>query len=438
MAMRDLRTGIEQLRLTLAPPEGASVSDGQLLERFALARDEASFAALVHRHGRMVLGVCRRLLRHTQDAEDAFQATFLLLVRKAGSVVKRESVGSWLYGVAYRTALEASAANARRQARETLVCDPPHPSVAPTEVQDWRPMLDYELSRLPEKYRAAIVLCDLESRGRKEVARLLGLPEGTLSSRLAAGRRMLAERLTRRGLVFSGGALAAAITPGAASAHAPAALVWSTTKAATLVAAGQLAVVSTPAAALARGVLDSMFLAKMKLILGAVVLMTALGSGSVVYRAVAQAPAPEAKSLEALRLENELLKLNLNVVLEKVRAQENELRDLKGKIHAQAQNANWNVDKPLTPYQVILDPNQVILDPRQPGGRWITSIPLEYTLNQPQVSTNKAAAPVHKVDPAQEAEAALKALREAKDKEARQRALDALEKALKKAREGLK
>src|SRR3954469_4621622 len=117
MATNRLRTALGNLQLALAPHEG----DGQLLARFVACRDEAAFAALVRRHGPMVLGVCRRVLRHPQDAEDAFQATFLVLARKAGTVVKRESVGSWLYAVAYRTARQARTAQARRWAREKQV-----------------------------------------------------------------------------------------------------------------------------------------------------------------------------------------------------------------------------------------------------------------------------------------------------------------------------
>src|SRR5262249_23907846 len=197
--------------LKLLQQEGRGPTDGQLLGCFIATRDEASFAALVRRHGPMVLGVCRRVLHDFHAAEDAFQATFLVLACKAASVAKRESVGCWLYGTAYRTAMEARTMTARRRARERPMSDMPHPQVAPAEAQDWRPLLDRELSLLPEKYRAAIVLCDLEGRARKEAARLLKVPEGTLSSRLATGRQLLARRLARRGVALSGGALAVAL-----------------------------------------------------------------------------------------------------------------------------------------------------------------------------------------------------------------------------------
>src|SRR5438552_13817363 len=162
---------------------GENQTDGQLLARFVATRDEATFAALVRRHGPMVLGVCRRVLGHFHDAEDAFQATFLVLARKAASVCRRDSVSCYLHGVAYHTAMRAATAIARRRKRERQVDNMPHPAVAPPEAQDWLPLLDRELNRLPEKYRSAIVLCDLEGRMRREAARLLNIAEGTLSSR---------------------------------------------------------------------------------------------------------------------------------------------------------------------------------------------------------------------------------------------------------------
>ena len=198
-----LRKPLERLRRALAPDDTAGLGDAQLLARFVADRDQRAFAALVRRHGPLVLGVCRRLLRHQQDAEDCFQAAFLVLARRAGSVRQRASLASWLYGVAYRVARDAASAIARRRSRERQVERMPHPEVPPQEPQDWRPLLDQELMALPEKFRAAVVLCDLEGRTRKEAACVLKIPEGTLSSRLAAGRRLLAQRLTRRGLAHT-------------------------------------------------------------------------------------------------------------------------------------------------------------------------------------------------------------------------------------------
>src|SRR6516165_2557004 len=176
------------LRIRVAPAlrpagtsgDGAELTDGEFLDQFLTRHDEAAFEALVRRHGPMVLGVCRRILGDAHDAEDAFQATFLVLVRRAASVVPREQVGNWLYGVAYRTALEAKRVAARRRAREKQVNDMPHPTVGPEECwRDLQPLLDRELNRLPDKYRVPVVLCDLEGRTRKEAARQLDLPEGT-------------------------------------------------------------------------------------------------------------------------------------------------------------------------------------------------------------------------------------------------------------------
>src|SRR5581483_9321050 len=180
---------IRRLRLSQGREGGAGPTDAELLERFLASRDETAFEALVRRHGPMVLGVCRRILRDSHDAEDAFQATFLVLVRKAASVVPREQLGNWLYGVAYRTALKARTARARRRRHERRA----HalPAAAPAgESLDLRPLLDQHLERLPAAYRAAVVLCDLEGRTKREAARQLGVPEGTLSSRLARGRAL--------------------------------------------------------------------------------------------------------------------------------------------------------------------------------------------------------------------------------------------------------
>jgi RNA polymerase sigma factor (sigma-70 family) len=175
------------------------VSDGQLLEQFVRHSNGVAFAALVARHGQMVLGVCRRVLRNHQDAQDAFQATFLVLVRKADSLRNPDLLANWLYGVAYRTAQQARARAARRRhhEREAAFMFAPATS-SEMERQELRELLDKELYELPEKYRAPLVLCYLEGKTNQEAAELLGWPPGSMSARLARGREMLRDRLAGR------------------------------------------------------------------------------------------------------------------------------------------------------------------------------------------------------------------------------------------------
>ncbi len=297
MASDSLSSVLQRLGEATLRQGGGDLTDGQLLERFVAGRSEAAFAALAHRHGPMVLGVCRRLLRHEQDAEDAFQATFLVLARRAAAVRPRELVGHWLYGVAYRTALDARSAAARRRARERQVTAMPEPEApAADALPDLRPLLDQELSRLPEKYRVPVVLCELEGKSRKEVARLLKLPEGTLSSRLAAARKMLAGRLSRRGLAVTGAAVAAVLAVPSAQAGVPGPLLASTVQAATLFAAGAATTAVVPAlvATLTQGVLKAMLLTRLKSI---TLVLLALGlfgaaTGMLVLPRLDAQPAP--------------------------------------------------------------------------------------------------------------------------------------------------
>lgn len=268
------------LRRAVLLENGGGLSDGQLLDGFVRQRDEAAFEALVRRHGPMVLGVCRRITGHEPDAEDAFQAAFLVLVRRAASIVPRENVGNWLYGVAYRTALEVRKAMLRRRNKEkplTDILDPKAPSNA--ERQDLGELLDQELSRLPHKYRLPVVLCELEGRSRKEVARQLRLPEGTLSSRLAMARKMLAKRLMRRGISLSAGALTVALSSQEAATGVPTSLVSATVHTAMKVAEGMVpaTLVSANVLSLTHGVSKAMFLAKLKPT--AIVVLLALTAG---------------------------------------------------------------------------------------------------------------------------------------------------------------
>ncbi len=247
--------------------DGAALTDGQLLEHFLNRRDEGAFAALVRRHGPMVWGVCRRILRSHQDAEDAFQATFLVLVRRASSIVPREMVANWLYGVAYQTARKAGALAAKRKQRERQVVYMPESAEVETDLwPDLQPLLDQELSRLSDKYRAVIVLCDLEGKTRKEAARQLGVPEGTVAGRLARARKMLAKRLGRRGVALSGGLLATIVSR-AASAGVPASVTSNTIHAAGQLMAGSATAASaiTPQVGLlTEGVMKAMLVTKLK------------------------------------------------------------------------------------------------------------------------------------------------------------------------------
>lgn len=269
MAASKLSNVIQHIYRSTLPGWRDGMNGGALLDLYIAQRDESAFAGLVGLHGPMVLQVCRRVLGNLHDAEDAFQATFLVLARKAGSVRPSALVGNWLYGVAYRTALAARAVNNRRAMREKQVQEMPEAPFSPGDLwHGLQPLLDHEVNRLPDKYRAAVVLCELEGRSRKDVADHLGIPEGTLSSRLAAARKMLADRLTRRGVALSVGALSAVLAQQTApAACVPSALAISTTKAATLFAAGLAtteALVSAKAIALAKGTMTAMFISKLK------------------------------------------------------------------------------------------------------------------------------------------------------------------------------
>jgi RNA polymerase sigma factor (sigma-70 family) len=252
------------------------LTDAQLLERF-LDRDgvdrEDAFAVLVQRHGPMVLGVCRRRLSGSADAEDAFQAVFLVLARKAATVRSGEGLKAWLYAVAVRTTKEAQRRSARQRAREEAMRDRLKETSAPekerTELLD---LFDEEFDRLPSRFRDPLLLCELEGTSRQEAARRLGLPEGTLSSRLARGRSMLRDRLTRRGVAFGAG-LSTLLKTEAANAALPEPLADNTVRLAVLFAAGGGESGTIPAAitVLAEGVLAMFSVAKLKLLIVAAV-----------------------------------------------------------------------------------------------------------------------------------------------------------------------
>jgi RNA polymerase sigma factor (sigma-70 family) len=290
----ETRTGVlPYLRWIVGAETTDALDDALLLERFLRAQDEAAFAALLKRHGPMVLGVCRRVLNDADDADDAFQATFFVLVRKAAAIGKREALGSWLYKVAYRTALRARSAASRRRAEERKVAAMPASEIEPDRLwSDVRPLLDEELDRLPEKYRTPMVLCYLEGKTKEEAARELGWPAGTVSGRLARARELLRRRLSGRGVTATAGALTAAVLENSASASVPMPLAMSTLQAAVLIAAGKSAAagaIAAPAVALTEGVVQAMFVTKMKIaaLLVAAVAVLGTSAGMMTYQALA-------------------------------------------------------------------------------------------------------------------------------------------------------
>jgi RNA polymerase sigma factor (sigma-70 family) len=247
--------------------DAQDLTDDILLERYTSRRDEAAFAALVRRHGPLVLGTCRRVLHHEQDAEDAFQAVFCVLARRARSIHHRAALGAWLHAVTYRIARKARAGRERRPMSETPFPDVPAEERSPEWL--WReiqPVLDEEVNRLPEKYRHAFVLCYLEERTTEQAAAQLGCPQGTVLSRLARARERLRTRLTRRGLALSAAALAATLGSQATRAAVQADLAHAAVQTAARYAAAQP--VATGVATLADGFLKALARSRLTRTLG--------------------------------------------------------------------------------------------------------------------------------------------------------------------------
>lgn len=300
MSQRELRAVLGYLH-RVANPDSGGPGDAQLVNQWRNHRDPLAFEVLVWRHGAMVWNVCRRILGREQDVEDAFQATFLTFLRKADGIGHGQFLGSWLYKVAYRTALAARAASARYTLYEELDAD--FPVVDASKGDGWDdlgPVLDEELNRLPEKYRRPFVLCYLEAKTIDEAAQDLGCPRGTVGTRLAWARERLRSRLTRRGLALSAAALATLLSEKAAAGTVPAPLVLSLVKAATCFTAGKAlaaSVISARAVALSQGVLHALFMTKLKTIALVLFVVGILGSGAglLTHQALADLPDKETR-----------------------------------------------------------------------------------------------------------------------------------------------
>ena len=304
MAIGKDRAVVQQLRTLFNVGAIRELTDGQLLERFATGQGEAAelaFAVLLERHGPMVLRVCGGVLADAHETQDAFQATFLVLVEKARGLWVRDSLGPWLHQVAFRTASCARSAAARRRRHEQ--CAALSARESRVEAGDELGLvLHAEIERLPDRYRAPLVLCDLEGRSHEQVARHLGWPVGTVKSRLTRGRQRLRDRLQRRGLAPDAGLLAAVPGSGGPAASLPAALVDSTTNAAvqwTTVGA----IVPGSAARLAQGVLKAMSLIKCVKVASVVLVLGATAAGvDLLAQKVTSGPGPD-PNLPAARVD---------------------------------------------------------------------------------------------------------------------------------------
>jgi RNA polymerase sigma factor (sigma-70 family) len=313
MLNRQQKAILPHLRRLMGTQRGEGLSDGELLERFLAQSDAAAFAALVRRHGPTVLGVCQRILNNVHDAEDAFQATFLVLLRRARSIAKREAVGSWLYGVAYRVALKARAETVHRRRHEGQAAGLEQETAKRNgSWDDVRPIIDEEVNRLPDKYRRPIVLCYFEGKTYEEAAGLLGWPAGTASTRLARARELLRTRLTLRGLALSSSALATGLTEGTAAAANI--LADSTVQAALRWAAYPgVSGISSHVIALTEGVVHAMLMRKIRTVAGVLlaVSLTFAGAGAIYRlgttgRAAAADPSIQAPEPSAGLLSGEL------------------------------------------------------------------------------------------------------------------------------------
>jgi RNA polymerase sigma factor (sigma-70 family) len=297
MVQATLGDVLQYLRITCDTSQAADLTDGDLIERFLVQRQDWAFAVLMQRHGPMVLGVCRRVLGDADGADDCFQATFVILVRRAAAIKKKASLGPWLHGVAHRVAVRARVQAARRQSRERKA--QVMPCAGPLDELTWRELrsiLDEEIGRLAEKYRAPLVLVHLEGKSYRQAAEELGWARGTLVNRAARGRQLLRQQLQRRGIALSAASLAVVLEEKAAGAMVSAQLTINTGLAATKLTAGatlSATCLSTRASALAEQTLPSMACAPTKkaVVLGLAVLL-AIGMISFAFHQAGAAKLP--------------------------------------------------------------------------------------------------------------------------------------------------
>ncbi|OAI54352.1 hypothetical protein AYO44_03525 [Planctomycetaceae bacterium SCGC AG-212-F19] len=300
MPQGQLGSLLRHIRRLIGGAEGADAPDALLLRQFVEHGDEAAFTALVQRHGPLVMGLCRRVLPDAHEAEDAFQAVFMILAKRAAAIRRPEALASWLYGVAYRVAARARAGYRKRATRESQVTAMPGTDPSPDERvsreadplseanrRELRGVIDEELNRLPEKYRLPMILCYLEGKSNEEAAQQLRWTKGTVSGQLARGRDLLRHRLARRGVALSAGAVVAALGASAGLAAVTPALVETTVQGALLFNAGKAVGTGAAAAAtLAQTTLHGMFLAKVKVAAAVLAGVMVLGSagGLVAYQ----------------------------------------------------------------------------------------------------------------------------------------------------------
>lgn len=295
MAGKAFNGVLQRIRTLAAVHTGRACGDRELLERFLIAEDEAAFTLLVDRHGPMILSLCRRLLRDRHEADDACQATFLVLARKARSLRKQESLASWLHGVAYRISASLRRQHARRLKREQAASRPA--ACQPDDAVSWREfhaVLDDELQRLPDRYRAPLILCYLEGKTRDEAAQQLGAKPGALHGLLDRGRKLLRERLVKRGVTLSATLFAAVLAESASKAALAPALVVSSARAALALLRGDTigeGLIRSHILALAKEASTTMFMTKLKIgaaLVAAASILTSVVGGSLSSVSLAQ------------------------------------------------------------------------------------------------------------------------------------------------------